>query len=180
MNYKKNGVRVKSNLLTKRLIRRHWKTLQRERHRNEFTNSFFFFLIGQGLFREKGLSSTGLCIIKVTLESPGQAQIAPFTIFRFPCWSHHVRYPYDATTKKMISDWSLRESDSLLRDMSTDSYVLASNSRAPGRLAFSTSSGASNMRIKAICNYVIQRLLRLVHDFNILLWRTLPEDWWHI
>ena len=96
------------------------------------------------------MSSTRLCIIKVTLESPGQAQIAPFTIFRFPGWSHHVRYPYDATTKKMISDWSLRESDSLLRDMSTDSDVLASNSRAPGWLAFSTSFGASNMRIKAI------------------------------
>ena len=122
-----------------------------------------------GNVRKRELTFTGLCIIKVTLESPGQAQIAPFTIFRFPCWSHHVRYPYDATTKKMISDWSLRESDSLLRDMSTDSDVLASNSRAPGRLAFSTSSGASNMRIKAICNYVIQRLLRLVHDFNILL-----------
>ncbi|EXC30777.1 hypothetical protein L484_027953 [Morus notabilis] len=36
--------------------------------------------------------------------------------------------------------------DSFLRDMSTDSDVLASHSRAPGRLAFSTSSGAGKMR----------------------------------
>ncbi|EXB66903.1 hypothetical protein L484_019541 [Morus notabilis] len=42
--------------------------------------------------------------------------------------------------------------------MSTDSDVLASHSRAPGRLAFSTSSGAGKMRIFAICNYV-QRLI---------------------
>lgn len=76
----------------------------------------------------------------------------------------------------MISDWSLRESDSFLRDMSTDSDVLASHSRAPGRLAFSTSSGAGKMRIFAICNYVIQRLLRPVHDFLMKVWRTLPTD----
>lgn len=82
---------------------------------------------------------------RVTRKS--KAQIAPFPIFRFPCWSHHVRYPYDASTNQMISDWSLRESDSFLRDMSTYSDVLASHSRAPGRLAFSTSSGAGKRRI---------------------------------
>lgn len=81
---------------------------------------------------------------RVTRKS--KAQIAPFPIFRFPCWSHHVRYPYDASTNQMISDWSLRESDSFLRDISTNSDVLASHSRAPGRLAFSTSSGAGKRR----------------------------------
>lgn len=82
-------------------------------------------------FREKGLSSTGLCIITVTLESPGnlkrKLRLFLFSGSHVGLRSHHVRYPYDASTNQMISDWSLRESDSFLRDMSTDSDVLASH-----------------------------------------------------
>lgn len=46
----------------------------------------------------------------------------------------------------------------------------------PGRLAFSTASVGGKRRIFAIGNYVVQRVLRPLHDFLMKVLRSIPMD----
>lgn len=88
-------------------------------------------------------------------------------------WPEYIRYPLEKT-KKLISGWSLdifeRTNGPLLP--SINDFGLR---WIPGKLGCSCPGGGKG-RIFAIGNYVNQRLLKPVHDWCMIVLRSLPTD----
>ena len=96
---------------------------------------------------------------------------------RFPLWSPLIRYARDDVGNSMLSQHSISAFQAFrdfLRGVPEVSRVYPNNH--PGRLAFSTASVGGKRRIFAIGNYVVQRVLRPLHDFLMKVLRSIPMD----
>lgn len=100
---------------------------------------------------------------------------ATFEVFGVPLWTPGVRYPFSNEIE--LSYRSEKDRRIFVEKARAELPLIPlDEAESPGRLAYTTDSGAGKRRVFAIGNFFFQRTLRPLHDFIMKVLRRIPMD----
>lgn len=100
---------------------------------------------------------------------------ATFEVFGVPLWTPGVRYPFSNEIK--LSYRSEKDTRIFVEKARAELPLIPlDEAESPGRLAYTTDSGAGKRRVFAIGNFIFQRTLRPLNDFIMKVLRRIPME----